>query len=552
MPVNPIGFPVSAKAKHLRREGTRLDLLFASLTGIIGSGWLLGPMLTARIAGPYAGCSWILGGILVASIALCYAELGPLVPKAGAAIHIGRMGNGAILAMIWTWLLFLGYVANPPAEVFAIVTYANNYVPGLLQPHTILLSFTGFVVSAVLLLGIATLNLQKIRIVLTLNKMVTWMKLMIPLITIMVFLLFSVHTSNLHVDSSHRVFYLQGMFSAIATTGIVYSYLGFRQAIELGGEAKKPWQSIPFGVLVSVVIAILVYVGLQYAFLLGVNPRYLHQQSWSTIQFPGINGPFAAIAQLLGFTWLSYLLYVDAVLSPGGTAVIGIASTSRILIAISEAYKSPKILSYFKYINQNGVPIIAVLFVAGVEFLFFLPFPSWQRITTYIASLDALSYGIGPIVLLQLRRAAPDFYRPFRLWGAPVIAPFAFTASNLIIFWSGMRTLNFLFGLLAILMGVALTWIYGHLKSDTGNLGWRYSWWLFPYFSGMWILTKMGPAIVEGMGLIPLYWDMGMIVIFSLVIMKLALHCAVPHTISRHYLESFSSESIARTNDDIA
>ena len=34
-----------------RRDGTSMGLLFARLTGIVGSGWLLGAMETAQVAG---------------------------------------------------------------------------------------------------------------------------------------------------------------------------------------------------------------------------------------------------------------------------------------------------------------------------------------------------------------------------------------------------------------------------------------------------------------------------------------------------------------------
>ncbi|MCW2568868.1 MAG: putative amino acid permease, partial [Mycobacterium sp.] len=46
----------------LRRDISRLGLLFVSLGSIIGSGWLFGALTAATLAGPAAVLSWLLGG----------------------------------------------------------------------------------------------------------------------------------------------------------------------------------------------------------------------------------------------------------------------------------------------------------------------------------------------------------------------------------------------------------------------------------------------------------------------------------------------------------
>jgi Amino acid transporters len=449
------------------------------------------------------------------------------------------VGNGPMLAMVWTWILFLGYVTTAPTEVVAMVTYANNYIPGLLQSNSSLLSGLGLVVSGSLLILLAAINMLRIGTILNVSRVLMVIKLLIPLITIVLFLSYAFHPENLHVTAAHHADYLKGMFASIATTGIVFSYLGFRQAVELGGEAKNPRVSIPVGVTVSVVIGIVVYVGLQCAFLLAVDPHYLAAKGWAGVNFPGINGPFAAIAGMLGLGWLAYLLYADALVSPTGTAMMYTTTSSRITMAIGELYPK-KLTSNLTTINKIGVPFIAVFVVIGVGFLFLLPFPSWQKMTTYVASITSLSYGLGPIVLLQLRKAAPDLHRPFRLWAAPIIAPFAFIAANLIIFWSGVGTLDFLFGMLLIFMVLALLWFYISGQHKITAFGWKYGWWLIPYFGGIWILTKLGTSEVGGIGWIPFYWDMSLVALFSLIVLRLALYCAVPHSESRSYLEQLA------------
>ncbi|EQD72363.1 hypothetical protein B1A_05487, partial [mine drainage metagenome] len=49
----------------LQRDATRIGLLYSSVSGIIGSGWLLGPFLAMQQAGPWSILSWIIGATAV-------------------------------------------------------------------------------------------------------------------------------------------------------------------------------------------------------------------------------------------------------------------------------------------------------------------------------------------------------------------------------------------------------------------------------------------------------------------------------------------------------
>ncbi|MBC3841509.1 APC family permease [Streptacidiphilus sp. 4-A2] len=47
---------------------------------------------------------------------------------------------------------------------------------------------------------------------------------------------------------------------------------------------------------------------------------------WHGVDF---NSPFAELATSLNLTWLSWVLYADAIASPGGSAMVFTAETSR-------------------------------------------------------------------------------------------------------------------------------------------------------------------------------------------------------------------------------
>jgi len=509
-------------AGNLRRDARIIGLLFASTTSMIGSGWLFGAFHAAKIAGPYAIWSWVAGALIILLIALCFAELGALFPRSGALVHMSHASHGEGLGRIWSWMLFLAYVPVPAVEAEAVVTYANNYLPYFIQPHSGgLLTGSGFVVCAALLGVFALLNLLAVGILLDTNSVVTWWKILVPLVTVIALIAASTHWGVMQADpGSYRI---TGIFTALPAAGIVFSYLGFRTAIDLGGECANPHVHIPMAVIGSVLLSAAIYIALQAAFLLALTPADL-AHGWHNLSFPGQLGPFAGLASMLGLSWLAALLYIDAYVSPGGTALMYVTGGARVLYGTGEMRAGPR---WLMRLNTAKAPWAAVLVMWLVGILFLLPFPAWQLMVNYITSITVLTYGLGPVVLLVLRRSHPEMARRFRLPAAGVLAPLAFVCSNWIIEWTGFKTNSFLF--LLIFAGFALYALHYHViaRRPAAAFGWRHIAWLFPWFAGMWVLSALGD-VGGGWGVLGFWPAVVVVAVWSLVVLALALVSALP------------------------
>jgi amino acid transporter len=506
----------------LRRDARIIGLLFASTTSMIGSGWLFGAYRAARIAGPLAIWSWVVGAVIILLIALCFAELAVLFPRSGALVHMSHASHGEGLGRIWGWMLFLAYVAVPSVEAEAIVTYANNYLPYFLQPGSDnLLTTTGFVTCAMLLGVLALLNLLAVRKLLHVNSTITWWKLAVPLLAIVVLIAASTHWDVWAADPGSYRF--SGIFTALPAAGIVFSYLGFRTAIDLGGESSDPSRHIPIAVIGSVLITAVVYVLLQVGFLMALRPADL-ANGWTQLSFTGEAGPFAGLAATLGIGWLATLLYIDAYVSPGGTGLMFLTGGARILFAVGEMRSGP---AWLTALNKAQVPWLAVLVMWVVGILFLLPFPAWQLMVNYITSITVLTYGLGPIILLVLRRNRAELERPFRLRGAGVIAPLAFISSNWIIYWTGYTTNSYLFLIVAV--GFVLYALYYHFvaRNPVADFGWRNVAWLFAWFGGMWVLSALGD-VGDGYGVLGFWQGVIAVAVWSFIVMALAMRSALP------------------------
>lgn len=513
------------KSGNLRKDAGMIGLLLAGVTTMIGSGWLFAPMAAARDAGPLSIVSWVVAVVVIALLALVYAELAPMFPKSGGLVHMSLVSHGMLVGRIWSWILFLAYVSIAPVEAMAVVTYAGSYIHGLVDPQTLLLTVTGVSAAVLVLAAMTALNFMVLRLVLLFNSIATWVKILTPVGTIIVLLMFSHHPSNLavHTGVEHG---WASMFTTVSTAGVFFSLFGFRQPIDLAGEAKNPSRALPIAVLGTTVIGAAIFILLQYAFVTAVPPVLLTGSGWHQLSFGGIAGPFAGLAVVIGASFWATVLYADAIVSPAMCGYMWVTTTPRILYAMGEEKLWP---DQFTRVNGHGVPWVGVIATFIIGTLFLLPFPSWQRLVAYASSATVLSYGIGPVVLLAMRRAEPDLpRRSFRLPAARVMAPLAFIASNFVMFWAGCAALSFL---LALIVGTFVCYAIYRLVRGAGLADlaeWRSAWWLLPYFAGMWLICYLGPVSMGGVGLCDVFTGMAAIIVLSLLTLYLALGCTLP------------------------
>src|SRR5215471_10027714 len=92
-------------------------LLLASISAILGSGWLFAAYYTSMLAGPAAILSWLIGGVIVILISFTFAELSAMLPITGSSSRIPQYTHGTIVSFVFSWIIWLSYAALTPTEV---------------------------------------------------------------------------------------------------------------------------------------------------------------------------------------------------------------------------------------------------------------------------------------------------------------------------------------------------------------------------------------------------------------------------------------------------
>src|SRR5579875_421104 len=476
------------RTSGLKRHVGPVGLLFAGVGSIIGSGWLFGAFKATHYAGPIAIFAWVIGAIMIALIGLVYCELGAMFPVSGGVVRFPHYSFGSFASYTMGWVTWLAAAVVAPIEVEGAIAYASTYAPWLLNSKGLLSWPRGYLLAALGMLLFSLINLVGIRWFARLNNVVVWWKLAIILITIFAFLFTTFHAANFH-KYGFAPDGAKGMFHAIVVAGIVFSFLGFRQGVELGGESDNPKRNIPLAVIGSVVLTAVIYVLLQIAYIAAVRPSDLAKGSgWAALSFTNDAGPLAAIASIIGLAWLSKLLLIDAVISPSDTGLIYTTVTARLSYAMGRNGNAPQQLAST---SERGVPWVSVILTFIVGLIIFLPFPSWSKLVGFVTSATVLSFGSGSIVLMSLRRQIPAQERPFRLPGGHVIPLLAFYSANLMVYWAGWDVDWKLFAMVGI--GLCLFLIQLVFRPELWRrLQFVNGWWILPWFAGLTVISWEG------------------------------------------------------------
>ncbi len=538
----------AADDSRLRRDIGIIGLLFTAVGSIIGSGWLFGALSASQIAGPASILAWLIGGVMIILIGLCYAELGTMFPVSGGVVRFPHFAFGSFASYTVGWITWLAVSSTTSIEVEAALQYSTNYMPWLqqMQDGVPVLTLAGFAVAVAMLALFSLVNVIGIRWFAHLNNALVWWKLIIIVVVIVAFMATTFHGSNFtHATAGGFMPYgWAGVFSSIATAGIVFSYLGFRQGVELAGETANPQRNVPIAIIGSVLITGVIYVALQIAFIAALPPEAL-ANGWTHVgtSFSGgldhiaaAYGPLAALATVMGLSWLAVLLYVDAFISPADTGLIYSTVTARISYAMGRNGNAPRILAK---VSRHGVPWVSVIltFVAGTIFL--LPFPGWQKLVGFVTSATVLSFGSGPLALVAMRHQLPHQARPFRLPFVHTIAFLGFLSSNLIVYWSGWDTVWKL--MVAVLIGYTVLVVHEWRNpTTTPKLEIRSGMWVLAWLAGLCVISWLGeyPALAKhegNIGFIGFGWAIIVIAVFSALIMWLATSLRLPvETVEDH------------------
>ncbi|HEX4346944.1 MAG TPA: APC family permease [Vicinamibacterales bacterium] len=516
-------------AGKLQRSVGFYGLMFVSLGSIIGSGWLLGALNAAKVAGPASVLSWVLAAFMLTLLALTYAELGATYPVAGGAGRFPYYSHGPIAGFTAGWASWLQAVFIAPIEVLAAITYVNSVgwvnmhfnMINKVGPSAGLLNGPGLVVAVLLMLLFTAMNLGGAKFLSDSNAVVVIWKTAVPVVAVVYVAAVQFTPDNFHAGGGFMPFGVHGVFAAL-TGGVVFALQGFEQAAQLAGEARDPKKDLSRAIITAMAIGATLYTLLQVVMIGALDPKNI-VSGWAKPlgTDPSDYGAWYTIALAVGAGWLAKVLLIDAVISPAGTGIVYVAATARLSYALGEEREMP---SAFASTNSKGVPVVSILFGSLIGCLAFGPFKSWSALVNVVTGATAIMYSYAPVSLAALRRRDPNRTRSYRVPMPGLVLPAAFCSANLILYWGGFDTtwklaLSMLFGFVLFMIGTAKAG-----TSSEGRAG--NSIWIWPWLAGQVVIGWLG-RYGGGRSILPNWIDILVVTLFSLVIFYWAVSAAL-------------------------
>jgi APA family basic amino acid/polyamine antiporter len=223
-------------------------------------------------AGPSIAISFILVAIACSFAGLCYAELASMIPIAGSAYTYSYATLGEIFAWIIGWDLILEYVVSNVAVAISFSAYTKaqlasfglNLSDKWSTPVWESGHWTGayFNIPGFLIIFILTVLLVRgIRESAEANNVMVAIK-------IGAILLFLVIGGMLIHPANWKPFAPSG-FGGIVTGGAIvfFTYIGFDSVSTAAEEAKNPQRDLPIGIILSLIVCTILYVGVSVVLL---------------------------------------------------------------------------------------------------------------------------------------------------------------------------------------------------------------------------------------------------------------------------------------------
>lgn len=365
----------------------RFDITMIVISLVIGMGIFANPSEVAVRAGNtwiFFG-AWIFGGLVTLCGALTFAEIGARYPTTGGFYKVYSYCYHPAFAFMINWVLIISNAAS----VAVVALIGAHYINPVMLPVAWQSALSVKIVAALSVLILYLLAFMGIKVSARTQNLLTLFKVLIILLLCTV--VFSHNTTPIN---HHTVPVGTNLISAIGLclVPIFFTYGGYQQTINFGGDIINPKRNIPKAILAGIGTVIIIYLAINLAYyhvlgLGGLQKTTTLAASLAGVIFGGIGSKVASIMM-----FISVLAYIN----------VNVMSNPRVYYAMSEDGILPPI---FRKVNpKTQVQEFGVTFfvLSILAILFFAD--SFRKMLDYIVFFDTIGLSIAAVSVFILRK----------------------------------------------------------------------------------------------------------------------------------------------------
>jgi len=425
---------------RLRRVLGPVSLTSLGVGSTIGTGiFVLIGLAIHDKAGPSLIVSFAVAGIACVFAALAYSELASMVPVAGSTYTYSYATLGEIMAWIIGWDLVLEYamaastVANGWSQYFqSLLSVFGMGLPEFLikapfdyDPELGHIIGTGAVMDLPALLVTALLTILIVKGIQEstfFNNVMVGIKVAVIVLVILIGL-FYINPENWKPFAPYGwagvSFFGKTIWGETGAGGeplgmlagasiVFFSYIGFESVSTHSEEAKNPQRDVPIGLIASLIICTLLYLGVAVV-LTGMVP-------YDKI---AIDAPVAEAFKGVGLGWAHFIITIAALAGITSVLLVTILSQARILLAIARDGLLPE--KFFGEVHPKFRTPWKATIATGI----FVGLPAAfvpLRILAELVSIGTLlAFVIVCVSVVVMRVRHPEAKRPFKCPGMPYV-----------------------------------------------------------------------------------------------------------------------------------
>ncbi|OMP00735.1 Amino acid/polyamine transporter I [Corchorus olitorius] len=329
--LNPSSYRTATGRDDLVRRLGVLDLLLLGIGASIGAGIFVVTGTVARDAGPGVTISFILAGASCVLNALCYAELASRFPAVvGGAYLYSYTAFNEITAFLVFMQLMLDYHIGAASIARSLASYVAalfELIPGLKGNIPAWIGQGGQEFFG----GTLSINILAPVLLVLLTIILCW-----------------------GVGESSAVnSFMTATKILTGATVVFFSYVGFDAVANSAEESKRPQRDLPIGILGSLLVCVVLYVGVCLV-ITGMVPYYLL----------GEEAPLADAFTSKGLKYVSILISIGAVAGLTTTLLVGLYVQSRLYLGLGRDGLLPSLFA--KVHPKRHTPIHSQIWVGIV------------------------------------------------------------------------------------------------------------------------------------------------------------------------------------------
>ena len=471
----------------MKRELGLLDSTMIVSGSMIGSGIFLVSSDMARTVGSPGVILmiWLVTGIITLIAALSYGELAGMMPKAGGQYVYLKEAYNPMIGFLFGWTVFTVIQTGVIAAVaIAFAKYTAELIP-FFDEKNILFSIGSFDFNAtqflalVLIAFLTFVNLQGVKNAKIIQTTFTLAKILslLGLIVLGIYIglnseafntnlanFWTPFSSKINTDGSVSTELLGGVFlwGAIgaAMVGSLFSSDSWNNITYTAGEVKDPQKNIPLSLFFGTLIVTILYILANVAYLMllpingspdGINiiERGIMFASQDRVGTAAASVIFGSAA----VTIMALLIMVSTFGCNNGLILSG----ARLYYAMA---KDGVFFKKAAELNKKDVPGFALILQAIWASALCLS-GSYGQLLDYCTFSSLLFYIVTIIGLFILRKKRPDWERPYKAFGYPVLpALYVIIASAICVVLLIVKPATCGWGLAIVLLGIPVYFLW--------------------------------------------------------------------------------------------